>query len=339
MKTSWVSHIRYNTPNFQRAWRRAASGLFEVAGWKFAAKYRNRFNTMPSIGVQAHENGTPVTQYHENKVVYGRRRAPRRIRRRMRRKARSFIGSLTKLAAPQRILRTYSFTMSSLANKQGNYSILMNTIQNSDTIPNNGGTQGDDMFQLWNTVKPTSGVASTSTNNRLMLQHTHMDVMFSNGGANAAYLEIFYVSTRTEHFLSPNVAFNNIDTNVWGANPALDSATIGVTPYDSRDFTEHYIINKVRRIILPPGQVTEISLSDRKKRFIDPRKFLGAGTTASSVISKPGWTTGIMVTVMGAGLDNTNFQPTSTANVNVYVNKMYQVVIPPGANAITSQKV
>lgn len=286
----------------------------------------------------AREDGAPVTQYHEDKLLYKRRRAPRRLRRRMRGKSKSFLSSYIKYSAPQRVLRTYSTTLSALANTQNIFAYMCSTMYNNNTVLGLGGSQGDDFYQLCNTILPSEGVASTASNNRLLIQHSHMDVMFSNPSTNttSSYLEIFYIRCRKPTIGSPISDFNQIDTTKWAGEGSVNAGTIGIVPYDSHRFCEHWVIEKTRRIILPPGQVTEISMSNRRKKFFDPRRLFDTTPSSSNVFGQPGFTYGILVLVMGANLDTTNHQPVATGNIDVYVNKSYSVVIPPGANAITT---
>lgn len=283
-----------------------------------------------------HEDGTPITQYHENKLTYRRRSAPKRVRRRARGKARAFLSEFVKYAPPQRVLRTYNRQLSSTAGSQAAYSFMANTVY--DTIDS---YQGDDIYQIQNTILPTTGVASVSqSNNRLIIDHSHMDVLFSNSGPNPAYLEIFYIRCRRDTVSNPVQDYDNIDTARWPGQTAVTSGTVGVTPYDSRDFCAHWLITKSRRIMLGPDQVTEISLSDKKRRWFDPRNQFNVDNGTASQYGKKGWTYGILVLLMGASLSSTTpFIPSLTSFISVYVNKMYSVVVPPAAGAITTGQV
>lgn len=289
-----------------------------------------------------HESGAPVTQYHEDKVTYRRRGAPRRVRRRARGRSRAFLRQYTKLSPPQSILRTYSFNMSAVANTQATYNFMAYSFYNTDTLANLHGTQGNDVYSIASSILPQyySTLLSSTVNNRLVFKSCHMDVLFSNNGTNSAYLDIYYVKCRRESVSDPVSDYNNIDTVKWTGTNTVSAGTLGITPFDSHDFGAHWLITKSRRIILPPAQVCEISMSDHKQHWFDPRdQATVASGTSNVTLARKGWTFGLVVTVLGAALDNVNQQPVAVSNLAVYVNKTYKVAIPPSAGPVTTGSV
>ena len=160
-----------------------------------------------------------------------------------------------------------------------------------------------------------------------------MDITIQNDSSTPAYLDLYYIMCRKDSISSAATDFSNIDTTKWAGESAINVGTLGIAPYDSSDFTHHWVIKKHRRILLPAGQSTEVSLSDSKRRYYDSD--MAPASVSATFCSLKGWTSGLLIQVEGATLDATNKFPEATS-IRWFMTKTYSVSICPGFTPVTT---
>lgn len=320
-----------------RRWSRTGQGVgyyaSAVAAGALASYLHSRMPPLPyrpSLRKKGpHEPSRPLTTYHEDKIVYRSRRPRRRAAKRAKRSLKSFRKNLMSYAPPQFIRRDTLFNMSALDGKMNSTDCLLYTMQNS-VLPS-----GEDVYNMLQTILPTTGKITSSANNRLMFKSAHMDISLHNNGTEPMYVDVYYVTCRRDSQGRPRDDWGAMDLSTWvGTAPAADEPN--QTPFESRCFTRHWKITKHRRMLLDAQGTADISWSDTKRRFFDASDMANRGGHATNgIYSQKGWTNGVMWAIQGARLDSVTQLPKACGPLLAYVTKMYDVRLPPAPGAVT----
>lgn len=309
-------------------------GLMDVAklavdGYGLYKKFKRAYYDEPKKPGRT-GGDSAITQYHEDKVLYRRRRANRRMRKRARRATRNFRKQIIQHSGAQRVVRTFDGTASAAEGFSSSFDCLIYTYYDGS-----GSTTNSDLADIDTVIIPAMGVLPPSTNSRLLYNSCFMDITIQNSGANALFLDCYYVKCRRSTAGSARNDFVAIDTTKWAGETAITHQTLGITPYDSNQFTAHWVITKHRRILLPAGQSTELTVMDRKNRYWDVHRETAADTGTVSNIGKAGWTQGILFQIEGAALSAANGVP-DACSVKWFIAKVYSANICPSFTPTTT---
>jgi len=91
----------------------------------------------------------------------------------------------------------------------------------------------------------------TSVLSQVAIKSYTVKTMYTNTASTNVFLDLYECVPRRAHALDAGVAF---DAGITRQAPAESSNSIMVTPYQSRDFTQNWLIKKVIRLELAPGR-------------------------------------------------------------------------------------
>lgn len=221
----------------------------------------------------------PTSQYHDQRVVYRRKSAPKRVKRVQRRKKRSFMHQLTNLKSAQVVQTMEKGFLSSLA---GQSSIV--------AIPGLYSAYGDitsgwaDIYKLSLglniTTLPiaTTGTVSSLYRQKICTKSGILDLCMHNlSSTDNIQLYIYECIPRRGPYNSAKplddmeIAPQRVSAFGLGSLAATNQ---GFTPYVSQRFCENYIILSCRKVDVQPEQSIDLQLRDSKIRVIDPMDVL-----------------------------------------------------------------
>lgn len=208
-------------------------------------------------------NGTvsdaPTTYQHDTRSLYSRRRAPKRVRIRARRQAQQFQKNMSSLLGGKFYIDNLFINTGVNVNQQGTFATTLMDVAQMGKIFN--------LFSVDGTVSTGSNydftINSAVPPTELMIKNIRQEVELKNVGTSLAYIDLYYFTPRKDTSLDPQSAISNLFIQSTATNgqitstgtiSALQTSTLGVTPFHSATFTENFLIYKVRRVMLQPSQ-------------------------------------------------------------------------------------
>lgn len=252
-----------------------------------------------------------ITYQNDSRVMYRRKRASKRFRRKAKRYAKfckKVIAAADRRNEKQKVLFVDNVRWTSTANTQNFFAQFLNLY----TATGSGAGERDlDRMNI--------GVGDTSTSNtRTYYRSAHMEVSILNTSANAIYIDLYYYVCRkpTEAGASVvgflNAGFSDSPTNMGGTT--LSMTTYGVTPFQSKEFCSFFKIYRKTSTLLQAGQYMEFALK-KSKNFLIESDYIEEYTHLK------GKTIGVVAVMYGApntATDLTAGQPlAASANVNI----------------------
>nr|QKI29021.1 Cap [Kummerowia striata CRESS virus] len=309
----------------RRLWRHSPmSGMGLIRGafnaGRLVRRFYNAYRNSGGGGMYKRTNATEsrgtrqpvdVSQYHEDKTVYRRRRAPRRIRYKARNFSRRVQHVVNNQLGQRSIMRRQTggianATTPTYLTGQGVRDFTMYT-----AFP--GLDANNDLLYIAGTIEAATGVAS-----RIDFKSCVMDFKLRNVGPNdqpspACYVDIYYISCRQAGIESPVVTWNTgmADQNqLPNVTDVPTPGTIGITPFDSPYFGQFWTIYRKRRVYLAPNGNYSFQLRNARNMHY--------GTNESgNVSSYSRMSNGVIITVTPEAQDY-------SAGVQ-HVNIMYEV--------------
>lgn len=237
-----------------------AKGLY--SGYKFMNKFRGKSNT--STRGKAKEYGN-ITFQQDERTIYRRKRAPKRVRRAHRKAYKNFLYNLDKVQSMKTCVINDSVnrTVTPTGYADGQMCVGITLYgYGENTFAANTNTANGDMpwiFARENGAYPVSSLASR----KLRFRSAILDIDIYNGGSDLVLLDVYHVLCRktAKNVVGvtgdPQQFWNEaISMQAAGNMPAgiLANTHYGVTPFDSGDFGQGWIIKSVRKIRLSAGQ-------------------------------------------------------------------------------------
>lgn len=238
----------------------------------------NRFTQRLRQSVGGNETA-PVSQYHESKLIYRRKKISKFKKARIRRFKKRFIKNSLILVAPNFYTHRFAETGTALAtttvNQQvwsscglytNNWDVALATNQISTDIPT-----------VFINHFATLGVADES---RLIFKTAVMEITLENTGSNAVWADAYYLQCRkdvksnvvnTDHVYRPENLLDHFlsEQGALGTATAVDKDNKGTTPYMCENFCKSFLITKVRRFQIAVGQCINLTVKDHKTRMIN----------------------------------------------------------------------
>lgn len=285
---------------------RWAAAAGQIAGAVGRSLLRHGMNRL--LGhAEGQQVGNPVSKYHEDEVMYNkkRKRISGRKRRRFRKAKKRFDLSLLRGVNSSSTMKDYTAVITNTAGtisaggtaRQGLFIPLLFSF--------NGDTSNNDMLAIayGNTqhteVTNTESLDYTGIRKRLFIQSGVQDLFMVNTHAtNGATIDMFYFQVRKainvasmSSFITSLPAGGYVNTqnfyNLCGWTPFADPA-IG----HSLKITRH------RRVILAAGERFQEQIRVKKNKWFDCET-LEANTASANLCGRPGWTQGVLILVNG----------------------------------------
>lgn len=283
-------------------------------------------NVMRAIGSRSRTQRSgsaslPITAQRDFNVIYRRKRAPWKVKRRAKRYrkfCKKVINAVDTRNEKQKVLFVQNGVLNSIAGTQACYS---NTFQlYSVNISTTAGQR--DMANM------ISGLGDTSTSEtKTYFRSGQMEVVLQNKGTGAAYVDLYYYVARKDSGEPVTTqalvdqGFTGSPTNMGGSN--LLSGTYGATVFQSKDFCQVFKIYRKTSALVPSGQFFEFNLRSSKNKIID----------RDDIIRSPGalkgLTQGVVMIIYGAP-NTTDGAPVAT-EFTYNVTRTYTLTNPrPG---------
>lgn len=257
-------------------------------GVGLAAAGYQRWKNGPSRNGRSRDYGN-ITFQNDEQRLYRRKRAPRRMRKRMRKSFKRFTYFLDKVQG----MRTAVFTRTQLhgfnptdANTaQGVFGVTLYGYGSNSSTPgtNTNHFNGDIryIFTAENSAAPTGTLAASKLRFRsavldLNIKNT-LDPEETNARGAMVYVDVYHVLCRANGNTStgtgdPGQAFQDAVARqgiITNTNAVTSNQTDGVTPFSAPDFGSEWIIKRVRRVRLSSSQSFSTQLRDPGNYTLD----------------------------------------------------------------------
>ncbi len=228
-----------------------------------------------------------ITQQHDSKMLYKRRRAPKRVRRRAKRRSGGFLKKQLMVLNQKSNLYTATQATSNTINSQAVHTVVSGAFSGDITAT------GDQVGNLVSLVQnDRSSVSVSNVGIKAYLISMSIDYTFVNSSAFIMELDVYSWVARRDFNMHPGVAKTLgeyfVDTlasqQVIGTTgTSLVDTTVGVTPYDSSVFCRNIIILSKQRYYISAGQA--ISYVDNKRWFKPKRipMWLSGGISSTAI--------------------------------------------------------
>jgi hypothetical protein len=146
--------------------------------------------------------------------------------------------------------------MAKLSSKLGRQMYVGNASGRFSVAP---GIQGvSTLTELLKGAQINTGTAVT-TNGRVFLSRGRMECRFTNNGSNTIQVELYNITARRDQvngssYAPPDAAWVAGETAVSGGSSSAYQQ-IGNLPFDSPQFTDYYVVRKITRFLMGPGDV------------------------------------------------------------------------------------
>jgi len=283
-----------------RSGYRAAIPVAKVA--RTAVSLAKRMFSGSSETKSSHDGvSDAITDQFNTRLIYKRRKAPRKIKRRAKKKAKYF---LKKVLAPVAVYTNrfvHGFSASSLAAQQNMHAFVVAGM-NDDAVLT---TDGRNHMNLL--LRNAFDTGTDRESFRLYITSLSFNYQLTNTSANIAELDIYQCVARKD--FSSGTAYQNL-TQVMtenfselptqgptqGTNVQLSMTALGCSPFDQPQFGRYLIIKKVQRFCLGPSK----SLSfNEKVHFRSPIMLSGEDLESAHRLSKKGLTRAIIIRFHG----------------------------------------
>ena len=218
-----------------------------------------------------------LTFQNDEAVVYRRKRAPRRVRRRHRKAFKNFMYNMDKLQSMKTCViynrSLFTATPTGVANGQAPMGVTMYGY-NANTYASNSDLGNGDMgwiFARENGAFPTA----TEGSRKLRFRSCVMELTITNelaaGGTGDIYgigiFDIYHVIARKNNGITSDPAdfwTRSLNLEAAGNMPTAitTSNQLGITPFDATNFGKYWLVKKKRRVRLSPGQVYNFQMRD-----------------------------------------------------------------------------
>lgn len=245
-----------------------------------------------------------TTQYNDSHMLYKFRRAPSRLRRRVRKFVRGITRVVTNMGDMQVLVRSYTATMTATAD--GAQSVLglppMYGCLGSSSV---GCNDVSEIFYSY------GGRVNPSWDQKLITKSAVLDYKITAASSNPVdmYVDAYYCTARRDipTALSNNTTglitqcFSNVGAVSGGSQ--LTMADVGVTPFDNSEFCKLVKITKVRRYKIAAGDSISIQIRDPRDYIWSAAMYgamAGSGAVNESLLARKGVTEWVMVVYYGA---------------------------------------
>jgi hypothetical protein len=258
VKASMGKKRKYNNNGGSFAWKAA----------KAAAKAAAHIYAPNIAGLLSDREGPSgaISSQHDSKLLYKRRRAPRRVRRRAARRYRNFLSNQLKAQNDQTNLFKLYQTGSSAAGSQQVASITSGYV---DT--NNTDAVGD-LYQVFQNVEATNPVLTAK---RWYLTGMSTDYTIKNTSSTETMeLDVYEFVCRRTHVQNENQStsvagwLSNVlddEEKMPGATSKMNIADLGYVPTDSNECMRYIVIQSKQRFYLGPGNACSFTKRIRYK--------------------------------------------------------------------------
>lgn len=264
---------RYSGGGFARKFMKAGA-----AGLRLAMKYRYRGSGSKTATRSSRGNDYGnITFQNDEHVIYRRKRAPRRVRKQHRRMFKNFMYNLDKMQSMKTAVIPGYLTVTNTPTGASDAQVATAVTlygYSTNTYAANINTQHGDIpyiFARENGAYPTAALGSRKLRFRSAVMDLTVQNILVGNESNAVggilNLDVYHILARKDGTGSSDLVSQWSDAiNEEAAGNLITAITNyqydGVTPFDAPGFCSRFIIKRVRKIRLSPGQTFQTQLRD-----------------------------------------------------------------------------
>lgn len=246
-----------------------------------------------------------ITQQNDSMLIYKRRRAPRRIRKRAARRYKNFLKMQLKRAADNsNLFRFNSTALSSSAGGQQTSTITAGYM-------NAGSAVSDQVGSVWQAWQNYLASNPESTAKKIYITGLDMDYTFNNidGESDTCEMDVYeYVFRRDLRNYDGGNGVGSLlvqsladEEKLPGATNKIGVTTLGYTPFDSNEALRYIVIKSKQRYYIGAGQAVSFHRTIKFKRPISiiSEDLEETASDTDNWSAKRGLTRGLIVTVKG----------------------------------------
>lgn len=292
-----------------------------------------------------------VSQYHEDKIDYKRRKAPRRVVKRARRSFRTWLKNYRSLMPPNNVIRQTNINVASASNTQGFFFAVLSPLAGGTAPSNANENPNDDLKQicaleiLQDPIYQSSytgnyGIRGTISveDRNYMIRKQRMEVLISNAGSVPGWFEVYEWVLRKDicwdggstHTVG-NVLVRTPSENITGGT-SISAGSMMVDPFKMRDFVENAVIIKKHRHYLGNGSSFQFDVRGKSNYFLNGSRCFNA---SGQKVGLKGLTRGVYCQFYGDLSGTTPFQAQAISSVSVQIVREYEVEHIPNGYAMT----
>jgi len=283
-----------------RFFKRAAIGAAAAIGTRFKFRKLGGGSLTKTKRRGRQVTGTTTFQ-NDQKMLYNRRRAPRRVRSRARKQFQRFSYNIDRVSGMKTFHVSYITSVATSPSVAGSPA---GNCQGVDAFTMYGTNQSilntDHASDLWKIYLAENGVVPTSTlaNGHLRFRSVTMDYLVKNTGEDAIYIEIYYVQCRRSGITSdPAAAWNAMlqeeQTLPGAVTTEFTVSGYKITPFDAPGFGSYWYVKQRKRFYVEPGNTVSWQVRDAKNYLI-------TGNQIFTSKGLPGITEGCIIVGYGA---------------------------------------
>lgn len=205
---------------------------------------------------EKHDSGAGITTQNDNALLYRRRRAPKRVRRKARKRAKRCLKTLLSQARSNTCLFQYGVVKESVAGQQATLMLCEGMLRSTGTFSGQG--------TLYDAVQNVYGIDPEDYAGRIFLTRMSLDYSIKCRdveGANVMELDVYeFVFRKDCYFAKAGGADGWLEeqlgdeANMPGSTVKMTLQTLGVVPFDANSAMSYIVIKSKRRYYISPGQ-------------------------------------------------------------------------------------
>lgn len=296
-------------------------------------------NTVLAPRGAAVASSTPISQYHENRLLYRKRRMPKRKKRiwkSFKRKVQYISNTQQK---KQVMYSKTSFDLTSAVDAQATFDCLMFTGWNGTV------SSWYDMLRC-----ATIAQQSTLTTNlcRFYVTSARMNMTYYNAGDKPAYLDLYWFRCNRDcergaiDIINKNVSTTwQNEASATGTN-VTTSTVFGTTPFMVQGIQGYIKIYKVSKHYIAAGQSIEFTIKDPRNHFIKETAIEQNANSVATVVPQTmlkGKTQGVIGCAYGVPSAASGSPGEFASAATIYCRREVQYIfrpIPTGPGVITN---
>lgn len=275
------------------------------------------------------QEAPPVSRYHEDRVVYRRKRAPQAVKRAARRNTQRVTRVLDRFASKATVKASQFSLANTVGGTIGYAGTATQNVMASELYSYNGQGGQDDIYQIANKLygmNPASGaLAPDFANIKFVVSSAIMDIDLTADAANTypACVDIYECIARKDIALNDYSSLLTINGPETGLGSSI-SGGIGnpeCSLFDFKPFTEAFVILKKRDLVIAPGDNMRFQIRDTKPRYIAG----GDMFSGAPYLGKKGMMRIWVSVVRGAVYNNAGVANYAPVKVTLVARKSYTV--------------
>lgn len=304
-----------------RSFGRVAPGVYQAAKWA-----KRAYGTYNKYNAKSATSTPPISFQHDSAVQYRRRRAPKRVKRRMRKITKQWNYMTGKALGQYSRVFNYVFapatiTPLSLASSQTVF----------DTI-----LYGGDTVNAWNSrlFEICQDLLNSQSTAKVYFKSAVLDVQIRNVDPNSPLIcDVYKVVARREGYDSPGAEWAQAATNqvVTSGSNVLTPLHMNATPFDAPGFGSYWLILQKVRYRIGPGSSVYFTLKDPRNYEFDTARFnYDSGASLNRTRYFKGLSKGYIFVGRSSSLDATN-QYSGQVNWQITTTQSYHYAVNSGS--------